>query len=88
MVLHCFQPVNFSEFPCDLVVKDLALSLEGLGGCGFDSWLGTFHMPWAWPKKFSCIYGLVKSMNSHDPETNSPLSRAIQVGDAFMSDLT
>ena len=29
-------------------VEDPALSLPW---CGFDTWPGNFHMPWAWPKQ-------------------------------------
>ena len=35
------------EFPGDLAIKDLALSLLWLG---FEAWLGDLYMPWVWPK--------------------------------------
>ena len=46
------------EFPGDLAVKDLALSL--LWFClllwpGFSPWARKFHMPWMWPKIIQCI---------------------------------
>ena len=34
--------------------KDLVLSLLWHG---FNPWLGTFHMPWAWPKQINNIEG-------------------------------
>ena len=39
---------NFREFPGDLVIKDLTLSLLWLRSL---LWLGNFHMPEVQPKK-------------------------------------
>ena len=51
IALAKFNPLirSFLEFPCSLVVKDWALSLQWLGlllWCGFDPWPGNFHA-WA-----------------------------------------
>ena len=43
-----FKNTRLREFPCGLVVRDLALSLLWLR---FNPWPRNFCMPWALPKK-------------------------------------
>ena len=47
------QNTQLLEFPCALVVEDLALSLQWLGSlpwCRFNPGPGNFHMLWVQPK--------------------------------------